>query len=360
MQKILIVTDCYEPSINGVVTTIKNIKKEAEKDGYEVLIVEPSLFYNFSSLIYPDVKISIPFGFTKIVDQFKPDYIHIATEGILGITALRYCAKNNHNFTTAFHTKWGEFMNSIIHIPVNWTNAWLRRFHKNKIVFCTSQSMIDYLTINKIGGKLVSWSRGVDTEIFGPPRTISNNNIFIRQKNLLTVNRISKEKNLDAFCQLSNFLYNLTVVGDGPYLKELKRKYPKVKFTGMLTGKELAKEYSDADCFVFPSKNDTFGVVIIEAQMMGTPVAAYPVTGPIDIIVDGVNGITNPDLNIAIKQALVLDRNRVFSYTYDNYSWASVWNTFKENMVGVEKNDGTNSGNKKGWFKRTFRFEQIS
>jgi glycosyltransferase involved in cell wall biosynthesis len=340
MQKILIVTDCYEPSINGVVTTLKNIKKEAEKDGYEVLIVEPSLFRNFSSVVYPDVRISIPTGFDKIVDDFGPDFIHIATEGVLGVTALRYCAKRNYNFTTAFHTKWGEFMNSILKIPVSWTNAWLRRFHKNKIVFCTSQSMVDYLTNNRIGGKLVSWSRGVDTEIFGPPRLMKNqSNTFIKPRNLLTVNRVSKEKNLDEFCKLSTFLYNLTVVGDGPYLKELKKKYPKVKFTGALTGEALAAAYREADCFVFPSKNDTFGVVIIEAQMLGTPVAAYPVTGPIDIIVDGVNGITHPNLDVAIKRALMLDRKAVYEYTYDNYSWNSVWNTFKENMVGVEKND---------------------
>ena len=359
MQKILFVTDCYEPSINGVVTTLKNIKKEAEKDGYEVLVVEPRLFRNFSSVMYPDVKISIPFGFTKIVDDYKPDFIHIATEGVLGITALRYCAKHNYNFTTAFHTKWGEFMHSILGIPVNWTNAWLRRFHKNKIVFCTSESMIEYLTNNKIGGKLVSWSRGVDTEIFGPPRLIkSQSNVFIKPRNLLTVNRISKEKNLDAFCQLSNFLYNLTVVGDGPYLNTLKKKYPKVKFTGALTGKELADAYREADCFVFPSKNDTFGVVIIEAQMLGTPVAAYPVTGPKDIIVEGINGITHPNLEIAVKRALVLDRNEVFRYTYDNYSWKHVWKTFEENMVGVEKNDSKpDSSNKKGWDERTIRSE---
>jgi len=349
MSKILIVTDCYEPSINGVVTTLKNIKKEAEKDGYQVLVIEPSLFRNFSSMIYPDVKISIPIGFSKMIDEFGPDYIHIATEGVLGISALFYCKKKNYNFTTAFHTKWGEFLNSILHIPVSWTNSWLRRFHKNKIVFCTSQSMIDYLTKEKIGKTLISWSRGVDTDIFGPPRLTRNqNNIFIKPRNLLTVNRISKEKNLDAFCQLSHFLYNLTVVGDGPYLKELKSKYPKVKFKGALTGKELAAEYAAADCFVFPSKNDTFGVVNIEAQTMGTPVAAYPVTGPIDIIVNGVNGYVHNDLNVAIKHALKVDRKACFDYTIDRYSWKSVWNTFKENMVGVEKNDGDDSGSKEG------------
>jgi glycosyltransferase involved in cell wall biosynthesis len=357
MQKILIVTDCYEPSINGVVTTLKNIKKEAEKDGYKVLIVEPSLFRNFSSYIYPDIRISIPIGFTKMIDNFQPDFIHIATEGVLGVTALNYCAKRNYNFTTAFHTKWGEFLKSILHIPVSWTNMWLRRFHKNKIVFCTSQSMIDYLTNNKIGGRLVNWSRGVDTDIFGPPRLIRNqSNTFIKPRNLLTVNRISKEKNLDAFCQLSTFLYNLTVVGDGPYLKELKRKYPKVNFTGALVGEKLAAAYREADCFVFPSKNDTFGVVIIEAQMLGTPVAAYPVTGPIDIIVDGINGITHPNLEIAVKRALMLDRKAVYEYTYENYSWQSVWNTFKENMVGVEKNDNKpDFSDEKRWNQRTDR-----
>jgi glycosyltransferase involved in cell wall biosynthesis len=346
MQKILIVTDCYEPSINGVVTTLKNIKKEAEKDGYEVLIIEPSMFTNFSSVIYPDIRISMPFGFTKLIDEFKPDYIHVATEGVLGICALRYCAKRNYNFTTAFHTKWAEFLNSILKIPLSWTIAWLHRFHKNKIVFCTSQSMIDYLKDNGIGKVHVSWSRGVDTDIFGPPR-LEKGNIFINKKNLVTVNRVSKEKNLDAFCQLSTFLYNLTLVGDGPYLNELKRKYPQVKFTGALTGKELTEAYASADVFVFPSKNDTFGVVNIEAQMMGTPVAAYPVTGPKDIIIDGVNGYTDEDIKIAIKKALTVDRKTCFDYTNTNYSWKSVWNTLKENMVGVNKNDNKpDTGNK--------------
>jgi glycosyltransferase involved in cell wall biosynthesis len=211
--------------------------------------------------------------------------------------------------------------------------------------------MIDYLIEHKIGKTHISWSRGVDTDIFGPPRTTSNKNVFITPRNLLTVNRISKEKNLDAFCRLSSYLYNLTVVGDGPYLKELKSKYPQVNFKGALVGKELAEEYAAADCFVFPSRNDTFGVVNIEAQMMGTPVAAYPVTGPIDIIVNGVNGYVHEDLNVAIKNALTVDRYGCFCYTIDRYSWASVWKTFKENMVGVEKNDGDDSGGKEGWNK---------
>jgi glycosyltransferase involved in cell wall biosynthesis len=335
MQKILIITDCYEPTINGVVTTLKNIKVQAEKDGYDVLIIEPSMFFNFNSKIYPDVKISIPFGFAKIIDDFQPDYIHIATEGVLGICALFYCARRKYNFTTAFHTKWGEFLHSILKVPVSWTNKWLRRFHKGKIVFCTSQSMVNYLKEQKIGEVHVSWSRGVDTDIFGPPRITTNFNKFITTKNLVTVNRISKEKNLDIFCKLPTSKYNLTVVGDGPYLKELKKTYPKVKFTGMLTGKELAAAYAAADVFVFPSVNDTFGVVNIESQMMGTPVAAYPVTGPIDIIVNGVNGYMDNDIEVAIQNALAVDRKQCFEYTINNYSWKSVWNTFKHNMIKV-------------------------
>lgn len=334
MQKILIVTDCYEPSINGVVTTLKNIKKQAELDGYSVLIIEPSMFKNFSSIVYPDVRISIPSNFTKMVDEFQPDFIHIATESILGICALRYCAKRNYNFTTAFHTKWGEFFQSILKVPVSWTNSWLRRFHRDKIVFCTSQSMVDYLVEQRIGSTHISWSRGVDTDIFGPPR-IERRNHLLRQKKLVTVNRVSKEKNLDVFCQLSTFDYQLTLVGDGPYLKELKQKYPRVKFTGALVGSDLAAAYGEADCFVFTSKNDTFGVVNIEAQMMGTPVAAYPVTGPKDIIINGINGWMDNNLNIAIKRALTVDRRQCYEYTVSNYSWKSVWNTFKENMVGV-------------------------
>jgi glycosyltransferase involved in cell wall biosynthesis len=352
MQKILIVTDCYEPSINGVVTTLKNIKKEAERDGHQVLIVEPTMFRNFSSVIYPDVRVSIPLGFAKIVDDFAPDYIHIATEGALGVAALFYCNKRGYSFTTAFHTKWGEFMKSILGIPVSWTNSILRRFHKDKVVFCTSQSMVDYLTKHRIGSRHISWSRGVDTDIFGPPRfEQAQSNKFINQRNLVTVNRVSKEKNLDAFCQLNTFIYNLTVVGDGPYLNDLKNKYPRVKFTGALTGKELAAAYRNADCFVFTSKNDTFGVVIIESQMLGTPVAAYPVTGPIDIIENGVNGYVHEDLNVAIRNALTVDRKRCFDYSIDRYSWKKVWKTFKENMVGVGKNDGNDSRSKEEWVK---------
>ena len=349
MQKILIVTDCYEPSINGVVTTLKNLKKEAEKDGYEVLIIEPSLFFNFSSYFYPDIRVSVPLGFTKIVDDFQPDFVHIATEGVLGMAALRYCSKRKYRFTTAFHTKWGEFIQSMFGIPVKWTNKFLAIFHRDKTVFCTSQSMIDYLKYHKIGEKHISWSRGVDTDIFRPPRTQKNNNVFIKQINLLTVNRVSKEKNLDVFCQLSSFIYNLTVVGDGPYLKELKQKYPKVKFTGALTGKQLVDAYAAADVFVFPSINDTFGVVIIESQMMGTPVAAYPVTGPKDIIINGINGHMDEDLETAIKKAFLVDRKACFDYSYNNYSWKSVWNTFKENMVGVRDDYKSDNGNKERW-----------
>jgi len=337
MQKILIVTDCYEPSINGVVTTLKNIKKQAENDGYEVLIIEPSLFFNFTSFIYPDVKISIPIKFYKKIDDFKPDFIHIATEGVLGVMALFYCNKRGFNFTTAFHTKWGEFLYSILKVPVGLTNKWLRRFHKNKIVFCTSSSMVQYLQEQKIGKVHVSWSRGVDTAIFSPARTEpKTDNKFIKQKiNLLSVGRISKEKNLDTFCKLDKTKYNLTVVGDGPYLNELKLKYPWVIFKGTLMGKELADIYAANDVMVFTSKNDTFGIVTIESQMMGTPVAAYNVTGPKDIIINGINGHIDDNIENAIKCAFAVNRSICLEYTKKNYSWNSVWQVFKNNMVKI-------------------------
>jgi glycosyltransferase involved in cell wall biosynthesis len=331
MQKILIVTDCFEPTINGVVTTLKNIKIQAEKDGYEVLIIEPSLFTNFSSVIYPDVRVSIPIGFDRMIDDFSPDYIHIATESVLGIMALFYCRKRGYNFTTAFHTKWGEFLYSILRIPVSWTNAWLRRFHRDKIVFCTSSSMIEYLTENRIGKKLVSWSRGVDTSIFSSPRVEKSTG----KMKLLSVGRVSREKNLDVFCRLDSEKYDLTLVGDGPYLSILRKKYPHVRFTGTLIGRELADIYAVNDVMVFTSKNDTFGIVNIESQMMGTPVAAYDVTGPKDIIVNGVNGCINDDIEEAIRGAYTVDRFHCLEYTRNMYSWEFVWHVFRDNMVRV-------------------------
>jgi len=328
-KTILIITDNLPEQINGVVTTYKNIQARAILDGYNVILLTPMEFVHVSCPGYSEVKISFPWQIGKKIRKVAPDYIHIATEGPLGLYARFYLDKHHRKYNTAYHTKFPEGLKKVLGIPESITWKYVRWFHKHSgRVLTTTDSMVKELKDNGFWGDIKSWTRGVDRNIFN----ISCRNSKSNEVVLLCVCRLSPEKNLDAFCSLDYPNTRKILVGDGPDRARLEKLYPDVEFVGFKTGKELAKYYANADVFVFPSKWETFGIVMIEAMACGTPVAAYPVQGPLDVIDQGVTGFVNEDLTSAISSCLQLDRDRVLKGS-QRWSWDNAWKIFRDSLT---------------------------
>ena len=319
-MKILLVTDAWKPQVNGVVTTLENLVRKLSLN-HDVKIIEPNNFVSVPIPFYKEIKLSLNvFKIKKIINDFRPDLIHIATEGPLGLYARKVCLMKKIKFSSSYHTNYPLYLKKILGIPVQFTNRFERWFHNAACVtFVNTPSHKKEL--EEIGiKKLALWSRGIDENIFFPTPNDSNNSYY------LYVGRVSKEKNLESFLSLE-LDKKKVVVGDGPSLKSLKKKYPDVEFLGYKFGRELAEIYSNACVKVFPSRTDTFGIVIIEANACGTPVAGYPVTGPIDVVKNGENGYLNKDLHQAIKQAQKIDPKSCIAYS-KKYSWDEVASNF--------------------------------
>lgn len=328
-KTILIVTDNLPNQINGVVTTYKNIEACAINDGYNVVYIDPGRYGYVDCPMYNEVKITYPRKIGKTIEEINPDHIHIATEGPIGLSARKYLTKRGIRFNTAYHTKFPEGIKKLLGIPETLTYAYVRWFHKHQgKVLTTTETMVKDLQSHGFDGEIVSWSKGVDRDIFNPSyRTDS----VAGKPILLCVSRISKEKNLEEFCKLDYPGSTKIMVGDGPYRKELEQKYPDVHFVGFKTGVDLAKYYAMADVFVFPSKWETFGIVMIESMACGTPVAAYPAPGPLDVIDTGITGFMDENLEIAIKKCLMLNRD-VVEKGSQRWSWSNAWQIFKQHL----------------------------
>jgi len=331
--KITLVTDTWD-NVNGVVTTLRNTVKNLESRGIEVQIIEPSKFKTVSYPGYSEVKLSWNIWHVgRMIESFDPDAIHIATEGPLGFAARWYCKvkKRSIPHNTSYHTKFPEYLYEHYRFPVDWGYWLVRWFHKfSARVLVTTPSMKQLLS-DRGFKNLEIWNRGVDRNIF---------NSSYREKSdthptLLCVGRASIEKGIDDFCRL-DVPGTKIFVGDGPYLETLKNKYPDVVFTGYKHGIELAKIYANADVFVFPSRTETFGVVMIEALASGTPVAAYPVTGPIDIIKNNINGYLDDDLENAVLQSLKCNRKKVEESSL-LFDWTRCTDIFLENLKIIPK-----------------------
>ena len=331
-MKLTLVTDTWT-NINGVVTTLKATVTELEKRGYIVQVIEPTLFRSFPLPGYPEIRCCYDlWKVGRMISDFGPDFIHIATEGPLGVAARWYCKVRRRQIphNTSYHTKFPEYLRIHYGLPESVGHYFIRIFHKysHKVLVTTDSMRRD---LESRGFKnLVVWSRGVDRTVFNSSSRKSN---LASKPVLLCVSRASHEKGLDDFCSIKTPGTKI-FVGDGPYLSELKKKYPDVIFAGYKTGNSLAHYYANADVFVFPSRSDTFGVVMLESMACGTPVAAYPVTGPIDVIEPGVNGVLDENLEAAISGCLRLDRKTVESSS-DAYSWKSCTDTFERNLVAI-------------------------
>lgn len=305
-MKIMIVTDAWLPQVNGVVRTIQATNDELIAMGHEVCMITPLSFKTVACPTYPEIRLSLfpKRRVAKIIQSEQPDALHIATEGPLGLAARAYAVKHKLPFTTAYHTRFPEYVKARFQIPLSWTYRFLHWFHKPAtFMLAPTQVVIDDL--QRYGfANVEMWSRGVDVDKFRPrPEKTLNTESPI----FLYVGRVSIEKNIDAFLSL-DLPGSKWVVGQGPELERLKRSYPDVNYLGLLSQDELAQVYSSADVFVFPSLTDTFGLVLLEALACGTPVAAYPVTGPIDVLGESSAGVMHENLLVACLQALKIPR----------------------------------------------------
>ena len=321
-----IITDAWEPQVNGVVRTYQNTIKELESQGHIVKVFNPYSFnFKRKPLIgYSEIEVVLNpwlMNSALLFSILAKNKFHIATEGPLGFYAKRVLDKNNYRYTTSFHTLFPEFIQKRFSVPTNYTYPYFKWFHSNSsAILVPSNDMKNNLTEKGFNNVKV-WTRGVDIEVFNPTYRTGKENPYI-----LCVSRVSKEKGLDDFCQMK---YNRKVlIGDGPYLNELKRKYPDVEFLGKKEGKELAWWYANADVFVFPSKSDTFGIVILESIACGTPVASYEQPGPKEVLTE-YNGCMSKDLQMNVVMCLTLNRGDVYNSS-KKWTWNQATKQFLE------------------------------
>ena len=325
MKRLSIVTDAWSPQVNGVVVTLESTVAELARLGYDVDVVSPEGFTTMPMPSYPEIPLALLPGrqVARRIDAFAPDDVHIATEGPLGLAARRHCLRTGQPFTTAYHTQFPEYIHARCRLPSAWSYAWLRRFHApSSAVMCATRSIAQRLVAHGFAN-VVHWSRGVDSTLFRPaPREArpAERPIF------LYVGRIAVEKTLSAFLAL-DLPGTKWIVGDGPARASLQREFRGAHFFGTKQGRDLAWHYQQADVFVFPSRTDTFGLVLIEAMACGTPVAAYPVAGPLDVVDDASAGVLDEDLGTAALAALKLDREAVHRFAA-RYSWQTATREF--------------------------------
>jgi glycosyltransferase involved in cell wall biosynthesis len=321
-MKLLIITDAWEPQTNGVVTTLKQVIHELELAGHAVAVIHPGCFRTVPLPSYPEIRVAIdPWRIGRMITGAQPETIHIATEGTLGLAARMFLTRRRMPFSTSLHTKFPEYVAQRTRLPLSIGYRLLRWFHRP--AFATLVTTVSHQRELQRWDmhRLVVWGRGVDTAAFAPrPRRTRC------RPRLLYVGRVAVEKNLEAFLTLTVDA-DKVIVGDGPARADLQRRYPNAEWAGYRYGAELADYYSDADVFVFPSLTDTFGLVLLEAIACGTPVAAFPVTGPADVVVDGVNGALDPDLGAAIDRALAVKRASCRQFAEAN-GWRAIAQRF--------------------------------
>ncbi|MGA2553017.1 MAG: glycosyltransferase family 1 protein [Burkholderiaceae bacterium] len=333
-MKILIVTDAWDPQVNGVVRTLKSTRRELQKMGHEVDVLSPLEFQTIPCPTYPEIRLSLfPGGRVRQrIAQGAPDALHIATEGPLGMAARAFAIRKRMPFTTAYHTRFPEYVKARFAIPLSVTYRFLRWFHgrSEAVLVPTKVVKSDLEAFGFDPERVVLWSRGVELDIFKPGPALPND---ARPPVFLCVGRVAVEKNIEAFLDL-DLPGTKWVAGEGPLLEALRKKHPDVRFTGVLDQAELASLYNAASVFVFPSRTDTFGLVLLEAMACGCPVAAYPVTGPVDVIGDSPAGVLNDDLRFAALEALKIPRALPRAHA-ERFSWEACSRQFLEYLQPI-------------------------
>lgn len=332
MQRILIVSDAWMPQVNGVVRTLATVSDQLRMMGRSVEVIGPDRFRSIPCPTYPEIRLALTprRRIGKLIEAFAPDALHIATEGPLGLAARAWAMRRELAFTTSFHTRFPEYIQARTRMPVGPVYAWMRRFHgAASATLVATPSLQRDLAAHGFKG-LAAWSRGVDLTLFHPePREDWD----LPRPIFAYVGRVAVEKNIEAFLRL-DLPGSKVVVGGGPQLEALRRRYPAVLFTGSLQSADLARAYAGADVMVFPSVTDTFGLVILESLACGTPVAAFPVTGPIDVLLDapGNVGAVDSDLRRAALAALSADRAACRAWA-ERFSWRACAELFLEHLA---------------------------
>ena len=335
-MKIALVTDAWTPQMNGVVRTLQAVIGQLREFGHTVEVTSPDQFRNMPCPSYPEIRLALagrrPVG--RRIDAFAPDAVHIATEGPLGWAARRHCLVQGIPFTTAYHTQFPEYVARRTGLPAQWIWPIMRHFHRPaQRVMVATHTIREQLREQGLT-RLHHWSRGVDLATFKPDHTPPDLYLKLPRPIQLYVGRVAVEKNIEAFLT-NTHPGSKVVVGDGPALGALRAKFPTTHFLGKRSGEALAACYAGADVFVFPSKTDTFGLVMIEAMACGTPVAAYRVPGPIDVLTQG-SGVMADHLEEAIARALTLDRSACLA-AGQSFSWAVSAKQFQAGLVTIDE-----------------------
>ena len=346
-MRIAIATDAWYPQVNGVVRTLGATVAELDRRGYEVELITPQRFLTVPMPGYAEIRLAMAprFGVRKMLTAFEPEIVHISTEGPIGWSTRSWCQAHGVPFTTAFHTRFPDYAAARTGIDAKRFWPIMRRFHAGShAVMVATDSLASELAERGIN-RTMRWSRGIDRWIFRPDGEGLPAMADLPRPILLNVGRVAVEKNMEAFLD-ANIAGTKVVVGDGPALEELRQRYPDAVFLGSLSGEELASAYRSADCFVFPSRTDTFGLVIIEALACGLPVAAFPVAGPLDILgrdgrgadgtMPGTVGVLDEDLALAIAKALRLDRQAAAVYG-SRFTWEHATDQFVKAILGAAR-----------------------
>lgn len=334
-MKIALVTDAWHPQVNGVVRTLDTVVRILRNWGHEVLVISPDQYRSVAAPSYPEIRLAMTRARTvgRRIAAFEADAVHLATEGPLCLSARRWCRRNNRPFTTAYHTQFPEYLARRTHLSPRIFWPYIRWFHgASQAIMVATESVRQQLANERLS-QVHHWSRGVDLSNFSPDAPAPKMFADLPRPIQLYVGRIAVEKNIEGFLQTDQ-PGSKVVVGDGPALNDLRARYPDAHFLGRKSGRELAGCYAGADVFVFPSKTDTFGLVLIEALACGTPVAAFPVTGPIDILTKR-SGVMADDLGRAIAAAQHLPKEHCLKRAA-HFNWTASASQFLEGLVPIE------------------------
>ncbi len=338
-RRILIVSDAWHPQVNGVVRTLSIVAEELKRRGDAVEVIGPDRFATMPMPGYAEIRLALSPGrrLAQLTDAFMPDAVHVATEGPLGWAARALCLKRGWRFTTSFHTKFPDYLHARTRVPTAWSWAVLRRFHeRGSGTFAATRSLARELETRGFT-KVRPWSRGVDLARFHPDAARHGTHEAwedLPRPIFLCAGRVAVEKNLEAFLSL-DLPGSKVIVGDGPQREALMHRFPEAHFTGWRDNGQLARAYAVADVFVFPSRTDTFGLVLLEALASGTPVAAFPVTGPLDVIGGAPVGALDEDLRAACLRALSASRAACRVHA-EAFSWAACAQRFRDQLVPAE------------------------
>ena len=340
LRRLALVTDAWRPQTNGVVNTLVRLVSYLESQGTEVLVISPDAHRTLPLPSYPEIRIAYdPWRAIPRIQAFKPDAIHVATEGPLGFWAVGWLRRSGLRFTTSFHTRYAEYVSARLPVPLEWGYHLVRWFHERAAhTLVSSKALLEELQGHRVGHKLVHWPRGVDAQLFRPDQRRRDIYAGLPRPIWLYVGRVAVEKTLEDFLSLP-LEGSKVIVGDGPSRADLERRFAGVEWRGYRFGDDLAAHFASADCFVFPSRTETFGNVLLEAMASGLPAASVPAPGPVDLVEEGVNGAIDDQLMRACLRALRCSREKTRASIVGR-TLAAGHDVFRAHLVPVRTQSG--------------------